>query len=466
MAKVGNHAVVLGASMAGLLAARSLADFYDTVTVVERDPLPDAGAARRGVPQGRHLHALLARGAQLIEEMFPGVLNEMVVDGAQHLDGRDLSQLYYHVGGHLMTRTGSGTSVTAYSATRPFLEDHVRARLRKIPNVTILDEHYIVGVASTPDRGRVTGARVVSSRTGEPTTLSTDLIVDATGRAARTPTWLESLGYERPVEDRIAVQLTYVSQQLRMVTDVPHELGFLVGIVPGRPRGVGMLHCENDTWLFTAMGVAGHEPAPDLAAMCEFVEDCAPASLLAAVRAAEPIGEPVRHRTPCSRWRRYDKMRRFPDGLLVIGDAICSFNPVYGQGMTVAALEASALRECLSHGSEDLARRFFRAAAAPIRQAWQLSATPDLALPEIEGTPPLMARLFNGYLDRVLTAAETDAAVLNQFMRVTTLVDPATRLLRPAMIRRVALARRQGVSRQGPAVVLAEALSADTAGSD
>jgi 2-polyprenyl-6-methoxyphenol hydroxylase-like FAD-dependent oxidoreductase len=440
-AKVGNHAVVLGASMAGLLAARSLADFFDTVTVVERDPLPDTGTARRGVPQGRHIHALLARGAQAIEEMFPGVLDELVLDGAQYFDGRDLSRLYYDVGGHVMARSGSAPSFTAYSATRPFLEDHVRARVRGIPGVTLLDEHYIVGLISTPDR-RVAGVRVVDRHTGEPATLTADLIVDATGRAARTPTWLDSLGYERPREDRVAMDLTYASQVLRTASDAPHELGFLVGIVPGRPRGAGLLHCENDTWMLTVMGVAGHEPPADPAGMCEFVEDFVPAHLLDAVRGAEPIGEPVRHKMPCSRWRRYDKMPRFPEGLLVIGDAICSFNPIYGQGMTVAALEALVLRDCLSRGTEDLARRFFRAATGPIRQAWQLSTNPDLALPEIHGTPPLSARLFNRYVDRVLSAAESDTAAADQFIRVTSLVDPATRLLRPGMLWRAARAKR------------------------
>jgi 2-polyprenyl-6-methoxyphenol hydroxylase-like FAD-dependent oxidoreductase len=156
----------------------------------------------------------------------------------------------------------------------------------------------------------------------------------------------------------------------------------------------------------------------------------------------------VRHKMPCSRWRRYDKMRRFPEGLLVTGDAVCSFNPIYGQGMTVAALEALALRDCLACGTGDLARRFFRAAEAPIRQAWQLSAEADLTLPEIDGTPTLMTRLFTGYVDRVLAAAECDTAVLDQFVRVTSLLDPATRLLRPGVIWRV-LRANQRRHRQG-----------------
>ena len=463
MAKIGNHAVVLGASMAGLLAARSLAEFFDTVTVMERDPLLDTAAARRGVPQGRHLHGLLARGAQVIEELLPGVLDELVLDGAQYFDGRDLSRVYYNVGGHPIVSTGSATSVTGYGVTRPFLEDRVRVPVRGVPNVTLLDDHDIVALTSTPDHHRVTGARVVDRRTGEVATLSADLVVDATGRAARTPAWLASLGYDRPPEDHVAMHLTYVSQLLRIAPDALHELFFLVGIVPGRPTGLGLVHCENDTWLFTVMGIAGREPPRDFAAMCEFVEDCAPAHMLAAVRAAEPVGEPARHRMPFSQWRRYDKMPRFPEGLLVTGDAICSFNPMYGQGMTVAALEALALRDCLSRGTRDLARRFFRATAVPIRQAWQLSTNPDLALPEIDGAPPLVARLFNGYVDRVLTAAECDTVVVDQFARVTSLVDPATRLLRPAIMWRIARANhrrhRHGVDqRDGAADVLADSV--------
>lgn len=144
------------------------------------------------------------------------------------------------------------------------------------------------------DHHRVTGARVVNRRTGEEATLSADLVVDATGRAARTPAWLDNLGYDRPLEDHVVVHLTYVSQLLRTAPDALHELGFLIGIVPGRPHGVGLVHCENDTWLFTVMGIAGREPACDLAAMCDFVEDYAPTHMLDAVRAAEPIGEPWR----------------------------------------------------------------------------------------------------------------------------------------------------------------------------
>jgi len=240
---------------------------------------------------------------------------------------------------------------------------------------------------------------------------------------------------------------TYASQQLRIAPGTLKEGIVLIGPVPGRPTGMALFGCENDTWLFTVSGMAGREPTGERADMIKFAEEFGPPHVLAAVRAAEPLGEVARHRMPSSQWRRYDKMRRFPDGLLVFGDAICSFNPIYGQGMTVAALEASALHGCLRHGDRDLSRRFFRAAAKPIAAAWQLAAGGDLALPEVEGPRPLSVRIANAYMDWVLTACESDAVVAAQFFKVNALVDPPSRLLHPAFIYRVAtvnLRRRQG----------------------
>jgi 2-polyprenyl-6-methoxyphenol hydroxylase-like FAD-dependent oxidoreductase len=441
MAKIGDRAVVLGASVAGLVTARALRDFFETVTVVERDVLPDNAVNRRGVPQGRHPHGLLARGAQALEELFPGLLDELVLAGVPYFDGRDMSRLHYNLNGHRIVSTGSAEDFTAYLTSRPFLEYHLRRRVRAIGNVALLDDHDVVELTSTSDRGRIIGVRTVNRHSREESTLAADLVVDATGRGARTPAWLESLGYPRPVEDHVVVHLTYASQALRMRPGALHEMGLIIGVVPGRPTGAFLVGCENDTWLFTVMGMAGGEPPSERAAMYEFAEEFTPAHVLAALRAAEPLGQVARHRVPSSQWRRYDKMRRFPDGLLVAGDATCSFNPIYGQGMTVAALEALALRDCLSRGTTDLPRRFFKATARPIRQAWQLAAGGDLALPEIGGAQPLATRLFNGYVDRVLTAAESDTAAFNQFARVTGLVDPATRLLRPAMVWRAATAR-------------------------
>jgi 2-polyprenyl-6-methoxyphenol hydroxylase-like FAD-dependent oxidoreductase len=162
-----------------------------------------------------------------------------------------------------------------------------------------------------------------------------------------------------------------------------------------------------------------------------------PGRICEALEGAEPVGKTAHYRTPSSRWRRYDEMVRLPDGLVVTGDAVCSFNPIYGQGMTVAALDAMALRECLRRGDQDLARRFFRASAKTIRVAWRNAISADLSLPEVAGDRPLGMRINNKFSDWVLTAVETDLVVNDQFFRVLGMLDSPTRLMRPAILARV-----------------------------
>jgi 2-polyprenyl-6-methoxyphenol hydroxylase-like FAD-dependent oxidoreductase len=430
--KIGEHAVVLGASMGGLLAARVLSDFYETVTVVERDVLPDDVVNRRGVPQGRHVHALLGRGSQVLAELFPGFLDELVRAGAPVLDYADLSKVFVSLAGHQMLRTGAFRGIPpVFIPSRPLLECLVRRRVRETANITLLEGYDVVDLSTTA-RDRVTGARVRSRDGGSERVLRADLVADATGRGARTPAFLDALGYGCPVEDQVAVRVAYSSQLLRIPPGTLKELMVLVGGPPGRPTGMALFGHEDDTWMFTVAGIAGREPPSEPAEMLAFAEGLAPAHVLGAIRAAEPLTEVCRFRFPESRWRRYDKMRRFPAGLLVFGDAICSFNPVYGQGMTVAALQALALRQCLHRGADGLARRYFRAAAKPIGVAWRFAVGADLNLPEVEGPRPLSLRLTNRYVDRLQTA--------EQFTKVIALIDPPTRLLQPKMMVRVATA--------------------------
>jgi 2-polyprenyl-6-methoxyphenol hydroxylase-like FAD-dependent oxidoreductase len=443
MEKLGEHAVVLGASMGGLVAARVLADFYDEVTVVERDVLPPDAANRRGVPQGRHGHALLARGSAVLAELFPGFADELVDAGAPTFDYNDLSKAYFSFAGHETMRSGALPDVPPLVIpSRALLESLVRQRLRAIKNITLLEGYDVVDLTSTAMGDRVTGARIRAHNGQGEQALAADLVTDATGRAARTPAFLESLGYGRPAEESVQVRLAYSSQLLWLPPGTLEERIVLVSAVPGRPTGMALLGYENDTWMFTVFGMAGREPPCELAEMLSFADGLAPAHVLAAIGTAEPLAEVCRFRYPESRWRRYDMMRRFPDGLVVLGDAICSFNPVYGQGMTVAVLQAQALGECLRRGSNDLARRYFRAAAKPIGVAWQFAVGGDLNLPEVEGHRSLALRLSNRYVDRLQAVAETDSAVAEQFFRVVGLLDPPATLLHPRMLLRAAGGRR------------------------
>lgn len=438
----GSHAVVLGASMAGLLAARVLADFYPAVTVVERDELPDGAANRRGVPQGRHAHALLGRGSLILAELFPGFEDELIDAGVPVFDYRDLSRSSFVLAGHRAPAEGAFASVPPlYFPSRPLLESLVRARVRAIPNVEFLTTHDVVDLTSTSAGDRITGVRVAPHGGAGERVLEADLVVDATGRGARTPAVLDALGYGRPAEAKVAVHVVYSSQLLKMPPHTLREMVVAATPVAGRPTGMALFGYENDTWMFTAFAMAGREPPVDPEERLAFVEAFTPPHVMVALRNAVPLNDICRYRYPEDRWRRYDRMKRFPDGLLVIGDAVANFNPIYGQGMTVAALQALALRDSLARGRKDLPRRYFRVAAKPIGVAWRFATGADLSQPEVEGHRPLSARIANGYVERLLTACETDVALAEQLIRVTGFIDPPTQLVRPKVMYRVARTR-------------------------
>ncbi|HET9877272.1 MAG TPA: 2-polyprenyl-6-methoxyphenol hydroxylase-like oxidoreductase [Mycobacterium sp.] len=395
------------------------------MTLVERDKLPDAVVPRRGVPQGPHFHSLLSRGSQELDRLFPGLLDELVAGGATVCDDGDLSRLSIWVGGHEFNRSGKFADPTAavlYLLSRPLLESHVRRRVRALDNVEILDGHDVAEPITAQSR-RVVGAQVVNRDTNAWATLDADLVVDSMGRAPRTPAFLDSLGYGRPVEQRSATAANYSSQLLRIPPDMVTEK--LTYVVPesNRPTGGAVSTYENDTWILTIGCMGEQEPPGDLAGMIALAARFLSLALLAALRAGEPLGAVAVFRYPGSVWRRYDKMSQFPAGLLAFGDAICSTNPIYGQGMTVAILEAVALRECLSQEDGELSRRFFDAAAQLIGPIWAYDQANDAYMSDGDGQTPEHQQLLD-LRDELLTAAESSTTITESFFRVMHLIDP------------------------------------------
>jgi 2-polyprenyl-6-methoxyphenol hydroxylase-like FAD-dependent oxidoreductase len=429
----GAHAVIVGASMAGLLAAAATARHYQRVTLLEREVLPPAGQGRRAVPQGRHVHAFLPGGLQALDQLLPGLPDAMVAAGAIRCES--MREIRTVISGHEISRAAMGADNLL--ASRPFFEGHVRTRVLGLPNVELRDGVTVDGLL--PDRGRrrVDGVRV--SISGDSSTIDADLVVVATGRAGQVPAWLKAFGCATPDTDELIVDLMYASRHLSLpVGALGNDKLVLITPVPDNPRGLGLFAQEDGTWLLTAAGWGKeHRPPIDDAGHLEFIASFAPADLVEALRAATPLDQIVTHAFPSSRRRRYERLSGFPEGLLVIGDAISSFNPAYGQGMSVAALEAAALKDCLASGTTQLARRYFRAIRGPVKTAWDMAVGSDLALPVVVGPRPLSVRLSNAWVERVLAVAEYDARTAETFSNVADLLCPPSTLLAPRFIWRV-----------------------------
>ncbi|MCI0383828.1 NAD(P)/FAD-dependent oxidoreductase [Streptomyces sp. CNQ085] len=443
-----SHAVVIGAGLAGLTAARALADAYERVTVLDRDVLPAEPSSRRGVPQSRQLHILLARGAQALEELFPGFLEELLAAGATRADTQ--TEVHWYLDGRLLCPVPSG--VIAYGASRPQVEHHVRARVVALPGVAVREGMEVLGPVTTPDRARVTGVRV-RSRTGGPgeEAIPADLVVDASGRGSRAPDWLEELGYPRPRRTRVRADVVYVTRHFRRE---PHHIGGRSGVAlvpfPGLPRGGALVSERKDRFAAVLFGLQGEEPPTDEAGMLAYAESLPGPDVAEVLRTAEPLNEPVRMRYPASTRHHYEKLDHRPGGLLVTGDALCNFNPTYGQGMTAAAQQAVVLRALLAReprerdrNADGLPRRFFRAAAEVVDTPWLLAAGGDLRFPGVEGRRGPADGLLDRYLTRYRAAASVDPVLGRTFLSVAHMLQPPARLMSPGHVLRVLRASRR-----------------------
>jgi 2-polyprenyl-6-methoxyphenol hydroxylase-like FAD-dependent oxidoreductase len=427
------HAVVIGASIAGLCAARVLSDFYDRVTVFERDELPSTPVNRAAVPQGRHLHLLMARGAAEFDGLFPGLLDDMVADGVPILQNRP-DCIHFGAAGHVL---GTGHTLrdefTAYVPSRPHLEWQIRRRVAEIANVEI--QHRSVSQPRFDSNAqRVTGV-LLDSETDEPEFVAADVVVDAAGRGTRLPVWLEQWGYQRPPEKTVDVGIGYASHQFRLPEGAIRERVVVAGASRQQPLGLGLLGYEHGGWVLTTFGVAKVEPPHTFPEMLALAKKLLPGRLSAALERAEPVGEVAFHRFPTSRWRRYHKLDRFPAGILPLGDAVVSFDPTYGQGMTMTSLQAGHLRRALANGrDEDLAREVNRATAKTTYPVWTMTAIGDHKFHHATGPAPWWYRPVGNLFDQFLGAAETDPVLAEWFLRRFSLLDslymvPAPRLV-------------------------------------
>ena len=434
-----DHAVVIGGSIAGLSAARVLSDCYARVSVYERDELPSAPANRATVPQDRHLHMLMARGANEFEGLFPGLLKNMVAAGVPMLENRP-DCIHLGAAGHVL---GTGHTLrdefTAYVPSRPHLEWQLRKRVQEIDNVGIV-RRSVAEPRFDRARQRVTGVVLDPLDQGDPEFVPAGLVVDAAGRGTRLPVWLEQWGYQRPVEATIDIGINYASQQFRMPEGLIAEKVVVAGASHDQSLGLGMLHYEDGIWVLTTFGVANAKPPRTFPEMLALADRLLPAHFNAALARAQPVGEPAYHAFPASRWRRYHKLDRFPAGIVPFGDAVASFNPTFGQGMTMTSLQAGRLRRALQSPVDDLARELNRATAKTTYPVWMMNAIGDITFHHAgtKARVPWWWRPSGALFDQFLGAAETEPVLAEWFLRRFSLLDslymvPPPRIIGHAM---------------------------------
>jgi len=431
-------AVVIGASMAGLGAARVLSERFGSVTVLDRDTLPDDNTPRRGVPQGSHGHILLVSGLRELAALFDGLEDELLAAGGTRFDP-GLSLRVYQYGRRSPT---AATGLEMIAMSRPLLESVIRKRVAKLAGVTIRDQVAVTGLAS--EDGRITG---VVLDTGE--TLTADLTVDCSGRSGSSDRWLADQGL--PVPERVEVKagVAYSTRTFRRRPgDLPEGVAFIVLPTPPEETKIALvMPVEDDRWLIGLGGWHLDNPPTDPASFEAFVRSLPDPALAEVMDRAEPLTDPVIFRYPSSRRRMFERLPAQPAGFLALGDAICSFNPIYGQGMTCAAREAVTLGATLDKHravSAEMARDYYRATAKVIATPWQFAAGGDFVYPQTTGPRPRGIKLSNWYARQIGLASQVAPDIGATFQSVQQLITPPGVLFKPAMIVRVLrLARRR-----------------------
>jgi 2-polyprenyl-6-methoxyphenol hydroxylase-like FAD-dependent oxidoreductase len=446
-----HHAIVIGGSMAGLLAARVLSDHFERVTILERDHLLDDAQPRQGVPQGRHVHALLAGGAAILGAYFPDLFAALAQDGAVPVGTADIRR--YQLGVRVAAVPGP---VKSLWQSRPLLEEHVRAALLARSNVQILDGCSVTRLRMHGER--ITGV-VLRHRSGEEREdeLAANLVVDASGRGSRVPQWLASLGYGQVEETCVKIDVGYASRIYRCPDPLPSAWKVLIilGLPPDNKRAGVIFPIEGGSWMVTLGGWLRDYPPDDDAGFLAYARSLAQPDLYEAIKQAEPITPIAVYKYTANQWRHYERLSRLPEGFIVMGDAVCNFSPVYGQGMSVAAMEARTLDSCLREQQSwtgnarpaSFEQRFQKAIAKEIKSAWMLATGYDLRYPGTEGPRSLGMRLLNWYIGRVIGQTASHPLVTAAYFQVWHLLKPLRALFEPrivwAVLSKELLSRRQ-----------------------
>lgn len=377
------HAIVIGSGIAGLTAARVLADYFNRVTLIERDQQPLGPAYRPGVPQARHAHTLLPQGQKILEQLFPGFVRALLAYGAICIDsGSDIA--YLDAGTWRKPR--SQAADTTIASSRPLLETAIVQYLEKYPNIRMMQGYEIKGLIADKQGRRVTGVQL-RGRPGTQSTvteLAANLVVDASGRHSRAPQWLEALGYTPPKETIVNALAGYATQIFQSPNDMEATWKklYIRPYPPEGTRGGIILPMEGDRWCVTLIGLAGDYPPTDSEGFLAFARNLPTPLLYEAIKDAHPLTQPAGYRRTENRRRHYDNLSRYLEGFLVLGDAVYALNPIYAQGMTTAAigslvLDATLRKFKLTGQISGLAKYFYQNLSQAMTPHWKLATRKD-----------------------------------------------------------------------------------------
>jgi len=438
---IGQQAVVIGAGIGGLSAARALADHFERVVVLEGDVLPADPLDRAGVPQGRHVHALLAGGQRALGQLFPGFESDLVRAGA----------VPFHVGLDVrVERPGFDPfpqrerGFSAYAMSRPLIERTVRQRVEECASIELRQRCRVLELVPRADGAGVTGLRYID-RGGKADTAKADLVIDASGRGTPTLDFLKETGRTLPEETIIGVDLAYASAVFAIPDDAPTDWnGVFCFPAGGRAsRGSLMLPLEGRRWIVTVGGRHGDNPPGDEAGFMAYAEGLRTPTVYNAIKHAKRIGDIARFRFPESKYRHYERLDNFPRGVLPLGDAICRFNPIHGQGMSVAAQEAQALGRLLTAQAREtdplsgLAAAFFAEVSTLIDTPWAAAAIPDFVHPDTRGERPANFEQTLRFGLALGKLAARDPAVHKLTAEVQHLLKPRSVYQDPELVQRV-----------------------------
>ena len=449
------HAVVIGGSVGGMAVAQVLLRHFGRVTLVERDRLPDSPQPRKGVPQGRQPHALMLRGLHALKQLFPGFRQDLIDGGAVVANmGADFA---FNAFGR-WRRGPYNSALSGLCASRPLIEFTLFRRLANHPRLSVLQAHEAIGLLADVAGKRATGVRLRDRGApgAEEIHIEADFVVDASGRESKAPEWLKTLGYAPPAETVVTADPGYSNRYYEAAPGQAWKMMYIMPAAPDKRRGALIMPMEGGLWQVCMIGMDGEHPPVDETGFMDYARSLSSPRVYEAIANAKAVSDPIGFRKGENRLRHYESMPRHLESFVAFGDAVYALNPVYGQGMSVAAAGALELDACLrgqrawrGTGSLDgLAARFQKKLLGVLMPAWMMATGEDRRWARLEQagraasaeTNPVV-RLLQKYMTKVLRAQADDDVVAEGFFYVQQMLRSPFSLLHPRILVRVLRAR-------------------------